>query len=655
LRKSITIIYWLIFFNFAFGQNLVPNPSFELAKADPTENITATNNFTCEEWGTATKGTPDYYTLKRTSNFSAPANFWGIRAPHFGDAYVGIVVNHIGLDMYEYLQVKLTQKLVKDNYYCFSLFISSADIPNFSTNELDYILSVEKPYQNTGGILKQTPYEKFIATKGFIEPKSWNKISSCFKAKGDEEYLTFGVLNQKCKHFNLRNGAGTFTGMYFYIDDVSLTQIKDSKDCLCNELKVVKNAIDNYASALNKPMVLKNINFENNKAQLVPNSSNELNKLANYLKSSPNFKIEIIGYTDNIGNEKDNFVLSNSRAKSVADFLINTGIAKDRVTFKGAGSSSPIKSNDTEENRLLNRRVEFKISNPVEINYSLSSQITDSAFFFLNKNCDYKKAILCYQNKLKIFNYTSTLEKQLDYYNLACAYSLSNNEDKAYENLKTSINIDTSGYGSYIIDPDFYNLSSKKSWFVFMMQNKPAKYKTMNDSLLYNLSKIAIQDQALYSQLNCTESKYGNSSKQVNKIWAVKDSLNKVNLVIIEKHLADGINVLSNRIVGDVFSSKCFLVIQHSDSITMNKYLPIIKELYNKGETDGQNYALLYDRVSLPKTKGYQYYGTQVNTDKNLPYPILDEKNVDKRRKELGMEPLKDYLVRFGISYKPKK
>ncbi|HTA62105.1 MAG TPA: OmpA family protein [Bacteroidia bacterium] len=648
-------MYWAVLLSFAFGQNLVPNPSFELAKADPTESITTTNNFTCEEWGSATKGTPDYYTLKRTSNFSAPANFWGIRAPHFGDAYVGIAVNHVGLDMYEYLQVKLTQKLVKDNYYCFSLFISSADIPNFSTNELDYILSVDKPYQNTGGIFKQTSYEKFIATKGFIEPKSWNKISSCFKAKGDEEYLTFGVLNQKCKHFNLRNGVGAFTGMYFYIDDVSLTPIKDIKECKCNELTVIKTPENNYNLALNKPMVLKNINFENNKAQLVSSSSNELNKLASYLKSSPNFKIEIIGYTDNVGNEKDNLILSNSRAKSVADFLINAGIAKDRITFKGLGNSTPIKPNNTEENRLLNRRVEFKIINPIEVNYSLPPQVIDSALFFLNNNCEYNKAILCYQNKLKTLNYTNILEKQLDYYNLACAYSLNNNADKAYENLKISIKMDTSTFSSYLTDPDFYNLINKKPWFAFILQNKPTKYKSMNDSLLFNLSKIAIQDQAFYSQLQCAESKYGNVSKQTNKIWAIKDSLNKKNLLMIEKYLADSINVLSNRVVGNVFSSKCFLVIQHSDSITMKKYLPIIKALYKKGETDGENYALLYDRVSLPKTKGYQYYGTQINTDKNIPYPILDEKNVDKRRKELGMEPLKDYLLRFGILYKPKK
>jgi len=84
-------------------------------------------------------------------------------------------------------------------------------------------------------------------------------------------------------------------------------------------------------------------------------------------------------------------------------------------------------------------------------------------------------------------------------------------------------------------------------------------------------------------------------------------------------------------------------------------FLPIIKKLYLDGETKGENYALLYDRNSLYINKGVQYYGTQVNPMDNTVYPIKDEKNVDKRRTELGMIPLKDYLLEFGIIYNPKR
>ena len=281
----------------------------------------------------------------------------------------------------------------------------------------------------------------------------------------------------------------------------------------------------------------------------------------------------------------------------------------------------------------------------------------DSTFIYIQK-CEYNKAIRYGEKKAKTFKYSgkyANLEKKIDIYNLACVYALTNNEKKSYEKLEDCMHVDTAGYTSYLTDPDFYNLVNKKSWFLFLQKNKPARYKSMNDTLYYNLSKIAIQDQALYNQLSCTERKFGVESKQAKEIWKIKDSLNKENLAMIEKYLADSINVLSNRVVREGFASHCFLVIQHSDTATMNKYLPIIKKLYEKGETKGENYALLYDRVMLHKENGLQYYGTQVDYEGTKVYPIKDERNVDKRRAALGMEPLKDYLLKFNIIYSPKK
>lgn len=87
----------------------------------------------------------------------------------------------------------------------------------------------------------------------------------------------------------------------------------------------------------------------------------------------------------------------------------------------------------------------------------------------------------------------------------------------------------------------------------------------------------------------------------------------------------------------------------------MVKFLPIIEKMVEKNEIKAESYALLFDRVMLNREKGIQYYGTQVNYEANKIYPIKDEKNVDKRRQELGMEPLKDYLLKFNIIYSPKK
>jgi len=79
------------------------------------------------------------------------------------------------------------------------------------------------------------------------------------------------------------------------------------------------------------------------------------------LNDNPNLEIEIGGHTDNIGSVAYNLELSRERAKAVTLYLVSKGIRISRIKFKGYGRSIPIASNETEEGRQLNRRVEFKI------------------------------------------------------------------------------------------------------------------------------------------------------------------------------------------------------------------------------------------------------------------------------------------------------
>jgi len=108
-------------------------------------------------------------------------------------------------------------------------------------------------------------------------------------------------------------------------------------------------------------IVLNNIFFDFDRATLRSESTSELDRLTQLLKDMPRLKIEISGHTDNIGSAAYNQRLSESRAKSVVDYLISKGINKDRLEFKGYGFEQPIAGNDTEEGRQMNRRTEFKI------------------------------------------------------------------------------------------------------------------------------------------------------------------------------------------------------------------------------------------------------------------------------------------------------
>ena len=108
-------------------------------------------------------------------------------------------------------------------------------------------------------------------------------------------------------------------------------------------------------------VVLNNIFFETGKATLSKESRVELNRAVDLMKVNPTMVIEVGGHTDNVGEDASNMKLSHDRAKSVRDFLVNAGIASNRVQSKGYGESNPVATNDTDDGRKANRRTEFVI------------------------------------------------------------------------------------------------------------------------------------------------------------------------------------------------------------------------------------------------------------------------------------------------------
>lgn len=108
-------------------------------------------------------------------------------------------------------------------------------------------------------------------------------------------------------------------------------------------------------------IVLRNIFFDFAKSSLRETSFPELNRLVDLMKAYPRMKIEIGGHTDNVGSHSYNKQLSEDRAKSVVNYLINNGINRDRLSYKGYAFDEPIDTNETDEGRQRNRRVEFKV------------------------------------------------------------------------------------------------------------------------------------------------------------------------------------------------------------------------------------------------------------------------------------------------------
>lgn len=142
-------------------------------------------------------------------------------------------------------------------------------------------------------------------------------------------------------------------GYYSQHIDIDLSQYKEGTD----------STLDFYLTKIivDKPIRINNIYFETGSSVLLSQSFKALDSLTLLLTTNPKLQISILGHTDNIGKEDFNMQLSKQRAASISNYLTSHGIEQTRITTNGYGTSRPVSTNDTEEGRALNRRVEFMI------------------------------------------------------------------------------------------------------------------------------------------------------------------------------------------------------------------------------------------------------------------------------------------------------
>jgi len=143
-------------------------------------------------------------------------------------------------------------------------------------------------------------------------------------------------------------------GFFAMNDNLDCTKIKEYAE-ITRDLYLTPIEIGNTIR-------LNNIFFDTNKSTLKNESYPELDRVVAFLKDNLAIEIEIDGHTDNVGADDLNNSLSSSRAKVVYDYLISKGISTTRLQYKGFGKTKPLASNETEDGKAKNRRVEFLIT-----------------------------------------------------------------------------------------------------------------------------------------------------------------------------------------------------------------------------------------------------------------------------------------------------
>lgn len=357
------------------GQNLVPNPGFEEFRKCPRK-VSQLNR--AKDWDSPTKGTPDYFCScanqsGKDSDVGIPRNAMGNMPAHGGSAYVGIIAysNNDNVSEREYLQVKLSHPLQADSVYCISFYAALAQHCDYAIDALGAYLSPTPLLDKRWVLLAANPQVE-NATKNILMGRQWNCIKGTYTARGGEQYLIIGdFLKPQDLYMVRQNMHNYFNGYaYYYIDDVSVMPASQSKVCgisydtviNLSQLDTAQPATKTDSIVPDSSIVLKNIFFETDKAVLLTPSFKELDKLVAYLASHPAYSIFLSGYTDNTGIEPHNHQLSEARAESVAYYLQTKGIAQNRISYAGFGSSHPIAGNDTPEGRQKNRRVEFRLT-----------------------------------------------------------------------------------------------------------------------------------------------------------------------------------------------------------------------------------------------------------------------------------------------------
>ncbi len=153
-------------------------------------------------------------------------------------------------------------------------------------------------------------------------------------------------------------------GYVFHSENFALAGLRESTDPYRLDIELQPIEVTAADSGRSQPVVLNNVFFATGSAELLPESTTELDRLFDLLKENPALHIRINGHTDDVGQEGDNQALSENRARAVYNYLVEKGIDPERLRYRGFGESKPIAPNDSPEGRRKNRRTEFELIRP---------------------------------------------------------------------------------------------------------------------------------------------------------------------------------------------------------------------------------------------------------------------------------------------------
>lgn len=351
IRKIYTPLLTLAFSMSAVAQNIVINGGFEEYSSCPK----AMSNFASDidKLTTPTNGTTDYFNACGSGDVGVPKNFKGTQLAFEGQGYAGLHL-YAPNDYREYVQLQLEQPLKRGKVYQVTMRMSLAEASVVAMQEVAVLFTGEQVMADINQNLSPPRLNRFnikkytymtLESKGpLYDSEVWFELGMEFVAKGFEQYLVLGNFknNQNSKKIRLETEENTpLQKAYYYVDDVQVAYLRNTE------------------YELNKPFILDELSFEFNDFKLGEDAKKDIRKVYTHLRKHPKLKLMINGHTDDLGAESYNKYLSSRRAWTVAKYLQELGLDKNRITWEGHGDRKPKVADSSSKARKTNRRVEF--------------------------------------------------------------------------------------------------------------------------------------------------------------------------------------------------------------------------------------------------------------------------------------------------------
>ncbi|MBX2982753.1 MAG: OmpA family protein [Flavobacteriales bacterium] len=333
-------------------------------------------------WNSPTSAKADLYSESIDSNSPAyaPKNANGFQSALSGINYAGVLwYSYMDKEPRSYLQVKFKKMLKKGQKYCISYYVSLGELSKYSSDQLGAYVSRIVVNKKDAASLTYEAQVPDLKTKVYDDMEGWQGVCGVYEAKGDEQYLIIGnfAATDKVNAGKTRRPKGEVRpqrpNAYFFIDDVSVTPVKLLSECSCEQIDKDKSEFIYGRKVTANPGLTPTervdrsvIYFKRFSKDIDPSMRTQMDSLASVLNANPKIKVMLTGHSDvkevdRSSMRPDLKSLGKDRAESLKGFLVNAGIAADRISVADKGGSSPATEGDDEVSTSQNRRVEVDV------------------------------------------------------------------------------------------------------------------------------------------------------------------------------------------------------------------------------------------------------------------------------------------------------